>query len=207
MPATFTLDELAAKCRMPKGREKEAPLVMAIHGLVYDLSTFKHPGGREILWKWRGRDATKPYNAYHRWINVDMASQHIIGRLKSAPVKLKGGSADEAERMRGAFETLGVSHEKLSDGQLLAEVEKQKKAAAASETATDQAVDGEEDEDAALAEVFESLADPATQTVSPEALRNFLTQLGTPASLLDSLTPTQSVDIQGFTALVNKIDM
>lgn len=51
-------------------------LWLKIHGRVYDFSRFvdKHPGGKAILLKWGGKDATKTFSAVH---NQDLLGANL----------------------------------------------------------------------------------------------------------------------------------
>eukprot|EP01064_Diplonema_japonicum_P002827 TRINITY_DN1181_c5_g1_i1.p1 TRINITY_DN1181_c5_g1~~TRINITY_DN1181_c5_g1_i1.p1 ORF type:complete len:209 (+),score=53.04 TRINITY_DN1181_c5_g1_i1:46-627(+) len=185
----YTLEEVAAAC----GDDK---LVMVIRDLVYDLTLFKkHPGGIPVLRKMRGKDATKAFNAHHRWINLDEAEQYVIGRLKVEKVVLKGGSADEANRIRESLKAAGQTEiaEALSDQQL--------------KSASSPASPSQPDTKEALAEVFSSVADPATSTVTPHAMKSFLLQMGAPAPTISDLAPKSPLNLDQFCEFINKLDI
>ena len=50
-----------------------------LHGKVYNIGPYLHyhPGGIEIMKECIGGDATKLFEEYHRWVNVD----NLIGKL------------------------------------------------------------------------------------------------------------------------------
>lgn len=50
---------------------------MILNGKVYNVTRYVkfHPGGVEYLMQGAGRDATKLFNKYHKWVNVDFMLQ------------------------------------------------------------------------------------------------------------------------------------
>eukprot|EP01061_Rhynchopus_euleeides_P012150 TRINITY_DN21774_c0_g1_i1.p2 TRINITY_DN21774_c0_g1~~TRINITY_DN21774_c0_g1_i1.p2 ORF type:complete len:204 (+),score=79.69 TRINITY_DN21774_c0_g1_i1:49-660(+) len=187
----FTLAQVKAKCT-------DGQIWMVIQDVVYDLTQFRHPGGTPILKQWQGRDATKPFMAYHRWVSLDMAKPFVRGRLKHEAIVL----SDTAPRrqsdpdVRGALETLGVGDiaGKLSDLQI-AELSK-------AEAPANESDEGE----AAILEIFESLADPHTETVTHKALASFLEQLGADTLALNNI-PKRPLTRDQFVAFVEGLDM
>ena len=43
-----------------------------INNVVYDITYYMncHPGGKEILIEYLGKDGTKEFNKYHQWVNA-----------------------------------------------------------------------------------------------------------------------------------------
>ncbi|KAJ3020006.1 hypothetical protein HKX48_001464 [Thoreauomyces humboldtii] len=60
MTKSFTPDDVSS------ASSSEHPLLM-IRGKVYDVASFvdEHPGGKKILLKAAGKDATKQFNQFH----------------------------------------------------------------------------------------------------------------------------------------------
>ncbi|KAL7534227.1 hypothetical protein ACHAXR_006660 [Thalassiosira sp. AJA248-18] len=58
---------------------------MVLRGKVYNISPYLayHPGGSDILEKCLGRDATKLFDRYHSWVNLDgLVGPLLLGHLK-----------------------------------------------------------------------------------------------------------------------------
>jgi cytochrome-b5 reductase len=53
---------------------------IAFRGIVYNVSAYLpyHPGGKDIIVKCLGRDATKEFDKFHKWVNLN----GLIGVLK-----------------------------------------------------------------------------------------------------------------------------
>ena len=188
----FTLAEVKAKC-------KDGQIWMVIRDTVYDLTKFRHPGGAPILKQWQGKDATKPFIAYHRWISLDVAKPFVRGKLKHEAIVLSDRNPRKQSNpdVRGALDTLGVGDVagQLSDLQI-SELEK-----------TGDADDGEENQgEEAILEVFESLADENSNTVKSKALKAFLEQLGAD-QLAISAVPRRPLTREQFVAFVEGLDM
>lgn len=68
---------------------------MILRGKVYNIAPYLqyHPGGSEILEKCLGRDATRLFDRYHSWVNLE----GLIGPLLLGYVEIekKGGGEDE----------------------------------------------------------------------------------------------------------------
>jgi len=66
---------------------------MAIRGKVYHVTPYLkfHPGGAKILLAYAGKDATKAFNKYHAWVNVDfLLGRALVGTLEQPE---EGGGA------------------------------------------------------------------------------------------------------------------
>lgn len=72
---------------------------MAVRGTVYNVSAYLayHPGGAGILVKAAGTDATKLYDEYHRWVNVEnLVGACALGRyVGDVPETVVEGDGDE----------------------------------------------------------------------------------------------------------------
>ena len=55
-----------------------------VDGIVYNLTPFLayHPGGEAILARQAGKDMTKDFNRYHRWVSMNMVANLQVGVLK-----------------------------------------------------------------------------------------------------------------------------
>ena len=179
----WTIEEVKDAC-------VDKQIWMVIRGLVYDLTDFKHPGGRGILRKYRGKDATAAFNAYHKYINLDMVNNLVRGKLKTEVVKLKGGIADETAEIRSSLSKMGITADELSDQEIITQQKQQQ-------------TDTSDDE--YIAEVFNSIADPATQTILPPALRSFLEELGAKLSTIDLLVSDTPIKQSEFRVLVENL--
>jgi cytochrome b involved in lipid metabolism len=62
-------------------------LWVIIHGKVYDMSTFKHPGGKEILMDEIGEDRGDEFDSIHSPAAKQQMEQFLIGTLKEEPTK------------------------------------------------------------------------------------------------------------------------
>ncbi|KAI8919656.1 hypothetical protein BC831DRAFT_553528 [Entophlyctis helioformis] len=64
-------------------KTEESGQWMAVDGVVYDVSTFDHPGGLDYLLKGVGRDATLLVRKYHAHVNVPkrLGVGRRLGRL------------------------------------------------------------------------------------------------------------------------------
>ena len=80
---------------------------MIIHGGVYDVTEFKeeHPGGKNIILKWAGKDATETYEPIHPPDTLDKyldRSKHLgevdLNTLKKKQVE--DGPDEEARQER-----------------------------------------------------------------------------------------------------------
>eukprot|EP01059_Diplonema_ambulator_P000033 TRINITY_DN10022_c0_g1_i1.p1 TRINITY_DN10022_c0_g1~~TRINITY_DN10022_c0_g1_i1.p1 ORF type:complete len:193 (+),score=33.42 TRINITY_DN10022_c0_g1_i1:48-626(+) len=186
----YTLDDVAKLC---SGNDR---LVMVIREMVYDLTEFKnHPGGMPVLRRVRGKDATKAFNAHHRWINLEEAEKYVIGRLRHEEIVLKGGSRDEANKIREELRAVGQGDLAiaLTDEQL--------------KSASSPASPSNPDTKEALSEIFDSLADPSTQTVTPIALKSFMLQMGAPAGTISTLAPRGPLNLDQFCEFINGLDV
>ncbi|KAI9007396.1 cytochrome b5-like heme/steroid binding domain-containing protein [Gaertneriomyces semiglobifer] len=60
MPQTYTVADLAT-------HKSETSAWVAVHGKIYDVTSFlnDHPGGKKVLLKNCGKDATKQFDSFH----------------------------------------------------------------------------------------------------------------------------------------------
>ena len=72
----YTMEEVAK-------HNSHEDLWMAIDGYVYDLTKFNtHPGGRDILIRYAGKDNSKVFHGIHRpWVISRVARKYRIGDL------------------------------------------------------------------------------------------------------------------------------
>jgi len=61
--------------------EEGRPLWVLIHGKVYDMTTFKHPGGRDILLEEHGLDRGDEFDSIHSPAAREEMKKHCIGEL------------------------------------------------------------------------------------------------------------------------------
>ena len=64
--------------------KSEDDVWMALNGKVYNVTRYVkfHPGGVDWLMRGAGTDATKLFNKYHKWVNVDfMLQKTFLGFL------------------------------------------------------------------------------------------------------------------------------
>ena len=62
---------------------------IALKGVVYQVSSYLpyHPGGKKIVMAYAGRDATKEFQRYHAWVNIE----GLVGVLKVGLLEEEGG--------------------------------------------------------------------------------------------------------------------
>lgn len=98
----ITGDELAG--HSARSTPNDGSLWMAIDGTVYDLASFKHPGGRAILERYSGMEATVPFMEVHP---RDLAKRlldasKIVGKLDVGSLRdgqvARGRAEEETER-------------------------------------------------------------------------------------------------------------
>ena len=80
--ASFTAEEVAKHC-------KEGDAWVIVKGNVYDVSAFldEHPGGKTVLLKECGKDATKKFAMFHK---DDVLTTHAAA-MKIGVVREEGG--------------------------------------------------------------------------------------------------------------------
>jgi len=83
-------NRLVTKDELSKHNNAE-DLWLAIHGKVYNVTTFDHPGGKKLLVNLAGTDATRDYDKYmhsKKWV-LELPSCHYVGlyEIQSAPQK------------------------------------------------------------------------------------------------------------------------
>ncbi|GMH62615.1 hypothetical protein TrRE_jg2454 [Triparma retinervis] len=71
--ASITLEEVARHCTLHD-------CWIVLRGAVYNIGPYLayHPGGKDIIMKFKGRDCTKEFDKYHRWVNIE----GLVGVLK-----------------------------------------------------------------------------------------------------------------------------
>ena len=73
-------------------------LWVLVHGKVYDLSTFNHPGGMEIILKNVGQDAKNGFDEVgHSKKAMNMLPDLCIGEFVGSTAGLKGKAKPEVE--------------------------------------------------------------------------------------------------------------
>ena len=82
----------------------DADCWIIIHGRVYDVTEFKeeHPGGKQIILKWAGRDATETYEPIHPPDTLDKyldRSKHL-GEVDMSTIQKEEGEIDPEEEDR-----------------------------------------------------------------------------------------------------------
>lgn len=59
---------------------------MAVDNIVYDITYYQgvHPGGKDILQEYLGRDASQIFHKYHNWVNPKFLLRNwIVGHLSN----------------------------------------------------------------------------------------------------------------------------
>jgi len=64
-------------------------LWVLIDGLVYDLTDFKHPGGREALTDEHGEDRADEFDSIHSKAAKEQRKEFLIGKLKEDENSIK----------------------------------------------------------------------------------------------------------------------
>ena len=72
----ITMEELT------KNNGDNADLWVLIHNKIYDLTNFKHPGGKEILMDPIGEDRGDEFDSIHSPNVKDEMKKYLIGQLK-----------------------------------------------------------------------------------------------------------------------------
>ena len=73
---------------------------MILRGKVYNITPYLayHPGGSEILERCLGKDASKLFDRYHQWVNIDgLIGTLLIGTLKANEMPCLGEDDEEDE--------------------------------------------------------------------------------------------------------------
>ena len=73
--------QLSAQDQQFSASEVEAGPYIIYEGKVYDVSTFRHPGGSRSLQRWVGRDATDVLNNKHSSRDRSMLEDLLVGVL------------------------------------------------------------------------------------------------------------------------------
>ena len=69
-----------------------------IHNKVYNLSPYfpYHPGGSQIFKNFLGKDATKAFDKYHRWVNIEgLVGVLYLGNVEKGGKKVIANDDDE----------------------------------------------------------------------------------------------------------------
>lgn len=61
------------------------PLWIIINSKIYDVSSFKHPGGREALTDDHGEDRHEEFESIHSKAAKEQTKNYLIGKLKEDP--------------------------------------------------------------------------------------------------------------------------
>lgn len=72
-----------------------------IHGQVFDLSSFKHPGGLAILKPWKGRDATAAFEEHHGTDMLGLAKKFLVGPIDQNDEEWKKDVLASAKEVEG----------------------------------------------------------------------------------------------------------
>jgi cytochrome b involved in lipid metabolism len=89
----ITLEEL----KLNDGENRD--LWVLIHDKVYDLTNFKHPGGKEILMDPIGEDRGDEFDSIHSPAVKEEMKKYFIGRLKKeVKEKTSDKKYDDADR-------------------------------------------------------------------------------------------------------------
>ena len=91
----FTLDEVAKHCT-------ESDAWIAIHGCVYDVTSWlkHHPGGKEIILKYAGYDASDQFEAFHCPEMRKYLKLYLIGSLSESIITTKMGASADYRKLR-----------------------------------------------------------------------------------------------------------
>lgn len=89
-PNEFTIDEIKEN----DGSEGKRLWVL-IHGKVYDVTDFKHPGGRDAFLEDHGDDRKEDFDSIHTEKAKQQALKYYIGNLKK-PQKKDTNSVTES---------------------------------------------------------------------------------------------------------------
>jgi fatty acid desaturase len=81
----------------------QTPIIMKVHGVVYDLTEFKHPGGPISLNLGNGRDATPLFEAHHPFTSKAKLNS-ILQKYKVQDQTMKLLSRREQEEPEGVFD-------------------------------------------------------------------------------------------------------
>lgn len=81
-----------------------------IHGKVYDVTNFlaDHPGGKKVLLKASGKDATKQFDSFHnKSVLEKIGSKFLIGEIGTAEEQSAGAQQQEEEEQEKSFLQIG----------------------------------------------------------------------------------------------------
>ena len=102
----ITLEEL----KLNDGENRD--LWVLIHDKVYDLTNFKHPGGKEILMDPIGEDRGDEFDSIHSPAVKEEMRKYFIGRLKKEVKEKtsdkKNDDADGSEKIKSQSSGLSV---------------------------------------------------------------------------------------------------
>jgi len=115
MPQHFTVEEVAKH-----NTEKDCWII--VEGKVFDVTNFldQHPGGKKVLAKVGGQDATKQFHAFHKpEVLVKYSSQLYKGDVAGGAPAVAVAAATEAKPVRAplpAGKALALSDKSFGDG-------------------------------------------------------------------------------------------
>ncbi|KAJ8661048.1 hypothetical protein O0I10_003271 [Lichtheimia ornata] len=94
MSKQFTIEEVAK-------HKSENDCWIIVHGKVYDVSNFlnDHPGGKKVLLKASGTDATKQFDAFHNRAVLDkLGAKFLIGEVGTGEPQASAAEEEEDEK-------------------------------------------------------------------------------------------------------------
>src|SRR6185437_16108318 len=95
MSKTYTAEEVST-------HNTESSIWIIVHDKVYDVTNFlsEHPGGKKVLLKVAGTDATKQFDNFHALSILDKYSSQLqVGEIGTA----QDASSEEEASLEGAF--------------------------------------------------------------------------------------------------------
>ncbi len=99
----ITMEELT------KNNGDNADLWVLIHNKIYDLTNFKHPGGKEILMDPIGEDRGDEFDSIHSPNVKDEMKKYLIGQLKVEKEKKSDKKNDDYDGKVKTGENSGIN--------------------------------------------------------------------------------------------------